>query len=139
MNREEALNKIGELVVYARAQGLDEAFTEAFEILSAECEDAISRETVLNAIKKVCFSKEQRLVDFRVSQGSNGQRDFIIKFIESLHPVAPKQNDVLDKIMAELISLPYQRLLNINGYSLLNIVIDIIDSYKTESERSENE
>lgn len=42
MNKKEALNKIGELVVYARAQGWSEEFTEAFECLTEECEDAIS-------------------------------------------------------------------------------------------------
>ena len=54
------------------------------------CEDAISRKVVLNKIKEVCFSREKEWIDFRVSQGSNGQRDFIIKFIESLPPVTPK-------------------------------------------------
>ena len=54
------------------------------------CEDCISREAVLDKIKEICFSKEQKWVDFRVSQGSNGQRDLIIKFIESLPSVQPK-------------------------------------------------
>ena len=53
-------------------------------------EDAISRQTVLDKIKEVCFSKKQEWVDFRVSQGSNGQRDFIIKFIEDLPSVQPE-------------------------------------------------
>lgn len=53
--------------------------------------DAVSKQAVLDKIKEVCFSKEQKWVDFRVSHGSNGQRDFIINFIESLPPVTPKQ------------------------------------------------
>ena len=52
------------------------------------CEDVVSRLAILNKIKEVCFSKEW--VDFRISQGSNGQRDFIIKFIESLPSIQPK-------------------------------------------------
>lgn len=53
-------------------------------------EDAISRQAVLYKIKEVCFSREQEWVDFRISQGSNGQRDFIIKFIEDLPSIQPK-------------------------------------------------
>lgn len=57
-----------------------------FNILIGEkpCEDAISRQAVLDRIKEVCFSREQKWVEFRVEYGSNGQRDYIIKFIESL-------------------------------------------------------
>ncbi len=61
------------------------------KVMGVECEDAISRQAVLDTIKEVCFSNEQVWVDFRVSQGSNGQRDFIIKFIESSPSVTPKQ------------------------------------------------
>ncbi len=51
MTREEALNRIGELVVYARTQGWDDEFTEAFETLSMEpCKDCISRIEWLNKI-----------------------------------------------------------------------------------------
>jgi hypothetical protein len=54
------------------------------------CEDAISRQAVLDKIKEVCFSTEKEWVDFRVSYGSNGQRDFIVNFIESLPSIQPK-------------------------------------------------
>jgi hypothetical protein len=53
--------------------------------------DMISRQAVLDKIKEVCFSRKQKWVDFRVSQGSNGQRDLIIKFIEDLPSVTPKE------------------------------------------------
>ena len=53
-------------------------------------DDCISRKVVLDFINEVCFSREQKWVDFRVSQGNNGQRDLIIKFIESLSSVQPK-------------------------------------------------
>ena len=53
--------------------------------------DDISKKAVLDFIKEVCFSKEQKWVDFRASQGSNGQRDLIINFIEQLPPVIPMQ------------------------------------------------
>lgn len=66
------------------------------------CEDAISRQAVLDKIKEVCFSREQEWVDFRISQGSNGQRDFIIKFIEDLPSIQPKpKTGVLDKSKSE--------------------------------------
>lgn len=51
------------------------------------CEDAVSRKAILDKIMEICFSKEW--IDFRVSYGTNGQRDFIIKFIEELPPVTP--------------------------------------------------
>lgn len=69
-----------------------EFFKTAIEALKQQtCEDAISRQVVLDKIKEVCFSKEQKWVDFRVSQGSNGERDFIINFIESLPSAQPKE------------------------------------------------
>lgn len=52
------------------------------------CEDAISRQAVLSKIKEVCFSEEW--VQFRVDNGSNGQRDFIINYIEQLPPATPQ-------------------------------------------------
>ena len=55
-------------------------------------DDAISRKMVLDKIKEVCFSREQKWVDFRVSYGSNGQRDLIIKFIESLPSISENPN-----------------------------------------------
>ena len=53
-------------------------------------DDVISRQAVLDKIKEVCFSREKEWVDFRVSQGSNGQRDLIIKFIEDSPSVQPQ-------------------------------------------------
>ena len=50
--------------------------------------DAISREAVLSKIKEVCFSKEW--TQFRVDNGSNGQRDFIIDYIEQLPSATQK-------------------------------------------------
>lgn len=55
-------------------------------------DDAISRKVVLDKIKEVCFSRKQEWVDFRVSYGSNGQRDLIIKFIESLPSIQPRSS-----------------------------------------------
>lgn len=64
MTREEALNKIGELVVYARAQGWDEEFTEAFETLSAEpCGYAISA-CVLDKIEEEINSPNRGTCDY---------------------------------------------------------------------------
>ena len=52
------------------------------------CEEAVSRQAVLSKIKKVCFSEEWG--QFRVDNGSNGQRDFLINYIEQLPPVTPQ-------------------------------------------------
>ena len=61
----------------------------AIELLEQEpSEDAISRQVVLSKIKEVCFSEEW--TQFRVDNGSNGQRDFIINFIENSPSVQPK-------------------------------------------------
>ena len=96
MTREEALLKVGELVAYARTQGWDVVYTDAFKTLEQEsCGDVISRQIVIDKIKEVCFSKEQKWINFRLSYGSNGQRDYIIKFIESLPCVKPIDRDVI--------------------------------------------
>lgn len=62
---------------------------EWMQIITSE--DCISRQAVIDKIKEVCFSREQEWVDFRVSQGSNGQRDFLINYIEQLSPVNPQE------------------------------------------------
>ena len=64
------------------------------------CDDCISRKAALDKIKEICFSKEQEWIDFRVSQGSNGQRDFIINFIESMPSVQLKQSIIINGDMS---------------------------------------
>lgn len=68
----------------------------------------IQRQAVLDKINEVCFSKEQKWVDFRVSQGSNGQRDFLINYIEQLSSVKPQEQcddaisrEVFEQVMWE--------------------------------------
>ena len=82
MTREEAINKIGELVVYARTQGWDDDYTEAFDVLQQEpCEDAISRQAVLAYIERILthgFGKKKSF-------------EFIKKFVEKLPSVTPNQ------------------------------------------------
>ena len=51
------------------------------------CEELISRKAVLDKIKEVCFSEEW--VEYRIDNGSNGQRDYIIRYIEEL-PTIPQ-------------------------------------------------
>lgn len=51
--------------------------------------DCISRQTVLNKFREVCFSKEW--IQFRADYGSHGQRDFLINYIEGLPHVTPSQ------------------------------------------------
>lgn len=69
---------------------------------SIECDDAVSREAILSKIKEVCFSKEW--TQFRVNNGSHGQRDFIIDYIEQLSPVTP-QTECL-KVQAKKQAMP---------------------------------
>ena len=57
-------------------------------LLQEPCTDAVSREAILNKIKEVCFSKEW--VQFRINNGSHGQRDFLIDYIEQLPSVTQK-------------------------------------------------
>ena len=96
MTREEAIYILNNLKPTNTKSSFDayvvgKAITMAIKALEQEsCADCISRQAVLDKIKEICFSKEQKWVDFRVSQGSNGQRDLIIKFIESLPSVQPK-------------------------------------------------
>ena len=52
-----------------------------------ECDDTVSRDAILSKIKEVCFSKEW--IQFRVDNGSRGQRDFLINYIEQLQTVTP--------------------------------------------------
>ena len=52
-------------------------------------EDCVSRQAVLDKIKEVCFSKEW--AQFRINKGRNGERDFLIDYIEQLPPVTPTQ------------------------------------------------
>ena len=65
------------------------ALDMAIKALEQEsCEDAISRQAVLSKIKEVCFSEEW--LQFRVDNGSSGQRDFLINYIEQLPPATPQ-------------------------------------------------
>lgn len=61
---------------------------EWMQIIASE--DAISRQAVLSKIKEVCFSEEWE--QFRVDNGSNGQRDFLINYIEQLSSVSSSEN-----------------------------------------------
>lgn len=92
MTREEAIKNIKEHCYFANLiPQAKEALDMAIEALEQEpCEDCISKKAVLDKINEVCFSREQNSVDFRVAQGSNGQRDLIINFIENLPIVKPK-------------------------------------------------
>ena len=104
MTKEEAIariknHKIAHKMNEPRAIYISEALDMAVEALEREpCED-YKIKLVLDKIKEVCFSNEQKWVDFRVSQGSNGQRDLIIKFIESLLSVSenPKLYSAVQK------------------------------------------
>ena len=76
---------------YNESTRLDDLSHMLDELMQSNSDgDCISRQAVLDKIKEICFSKEQKWVDFRVSQGSNGQRNLIINFIEDLPSIQPK-------------------------------------------------
>lgn len=107
MTREEAIKWLNyhiNITDYEETDELYIALKMAIEALEQEpCEDCISKKAVLDKINEICFSREQESVDFRVAQGSNGQRDLIINFIENLPSVQSKpKTEVLDKIRAEI-------------------------------------
>lgn len=88
------------------------------------------------------MTKEQRLELLKQIE-----KDIYIPSIEStfldeakscaIHSVIEEleQESDLDKIRAEIIALPYQKIFgNVSNYSLLDVVIEIIDKYKAKSE-----
>ena len=78
---------INKIVQKAYKDGKKDGYVQA-KIEQQSCEDTVSREAILSKIKEVCFSKEW--VQFRIDKGSNGQRDFLIDYIEQLPPVKQK-------------------------------------------------
>lgn len=47
-------------------------------------ERRVARE-ILNIIERICFSEEYK--EFRIGQGSNGQRDLILRTIKEIYNV----------------------------------------------------
>lgn len=82
----------------------DEISNEAYKKIMCHCEeqepceDSISRKAVLSKFKEVCFSEEW--LQFRADNGSNGQRDFLINYIEQLPSVTP-QPDTARRIVGK--------------------------------------
>lgn len=113
------------------------------------CNDCISRQEVLSEIETVCFSKEW--IKFRLDNGSNGERDYIINYIKELPPVQPElfinkpcvseqacredKIKVLGKIKKEIEAkccITVGR--ECDGAITLRDIFEIIDKYKSESE-----
>ncbi len=70
--------------------------------------------------EKLAFTEEERYEAYNLA----------IKALEQ----EPK-TDVLDEIKAEIKQLPYQRIFgNVSSYSLLDVVVEIIDKYREEQE-----
>ena len=136
------------------AKSQEHLVNESGNLVKDLVKDAISRQAVLSKIKEVCFSEEW--LQFRVDNGSNGQRDFLINYIENLLPVTPIHRDrtvqdfvdkcrecgrekVIDKIRAEINDVAFDwqeidgehesfKVVDLNG------VFNIIDKYKAEME-----
>lgn len=89
MTNEEALKFCDEYLTRNIADIDKEFLKKAKEALQQEpCKYAISKKAVLYKIKEVCFSRAWS--QFRSDYGSNGQRDFLINYIEQLPPVTPQ-------------------------------------------------
>ena len=106
MTREEAIARIKDhMIVHKmyepRAVYISEALDMAIKALSQEpCNDTVSREAILSKIKEVCFSK--KWTQFRIDNGSNGQRDYLINFIEKLPPVTQRSGKWLITPMSHI-------------------------------------
>ena len=87
ISRSDMLDAIGHGTTYT-SEELQRIIQNLPPVNPKPCDNAISREAVLNKIKEVCFSKEW--TQFRIDNGSNGQRDFLINYIEQLPPVTQK-------------------------------------------------
>ena len=89
MTREEAIELLDNLIGMLtdnHESDYDTALKMAIKALEQEpCEDCISRHAVLNEIEKVCFGKD--FVKFRIDNGSNGERDYIIKYVKEMQSV----------------------------------------------------
>jgi rubrerythrin len=90
---------------------------EALEQVS--CDDAISRQAVLNKFKEVCFSKEW--TQFRIDYGSHGQRDFLINYIEQLSSVTPHYTDAEIQKIQELEQAEIEKAYELGKASQLEI------------------
>ena len=70
-----------------------------------------------------------------INFGHTGGADVLRQLIDIQPTVQAVPIDVLDKIRAEIKQLPYQRIFGkVSNYSLIDVVIEIIDKYKAESE-----
>jgi len=74
-----------DMAIKALEQEPEHLVNESGDLVKDLVKDTISRQTVLSKIKEVCFSEEW--LQFRVDNGSNGQRDFLINYIKQLPPV----------------------------------------------------
>ena len=87
ISRTDMMDAIGHGTTYT-SEELQKIITNLPPVNPKSCENAINREVVLSKIKEVCFSKEW--LQFRVNNGSNGQRDFLINYIKQLPSVTQK-------------------------------------------------
>ena len=153
MTREEMIEQLENMILLIRQNGKDwwderdiPILEEVIKSMQTEpCEDTISRQTILDKIKEVCFSKEW--IEYRVNYGSNGTRDYLISFIENLPSVQPAQK-VLKKIKAEIeheanscniIMGEDEDAYEWGKHNAYTHVLFIIDKYMAESEDKECE
>lgn len=61
-------------------------------------DDLISRSALKNFINKVCFSEEEEWVKFRVDNGSRGQIERILAYIDNAQTVDITEEQAIDKL-----------------------------------------
>lgn len=105
-----------------------ESLNKAIEVLEQKhCNDAISRKWLLDVVNNFVFDTET-------------DRNRIIHIVRDTSPsVIPKQKQVsiLDKIRAEIAEYKDDKLIHAERNEMIDIVLEIIDKYKEESEDEE--
>ncbi len=128
MTREEKQKAIDALKISAPVMAVtQEEFTDYIQTLNKimdwleqePCDDAVSRDAILSKIKEVCFSKEW--TQFRVDNGSRGQRDFLINYIEQLPPVTLKPIECDDAVSRQAVLNHIYGINGLEGIELSNV------------------
>lgn len=115
-----------------KAELCQKSYLAGMEHKQEQYADAISRQAVLSKIKEVCFSEEWE--QFRVDNGSNGQRDFLINYIEQLSSVSSseKPNKCDDAISRQMVldatvnkNSIWNNITNAKGENLEKIILQL--------------
>jgi hypothetical protein len=132
MTREERENAIRCLKMWIEREPQLQTYRTCLEALEQEpCEDAISKQAVLDGLASIAKAKAK-------SDAQKSLMGRVMFFAEHLPPVTPKQTDALDKIRAEIDQKQYDFMADKDyddGIRFgLMLAYQIIDKYKAESD-----